>query len=123
MVKGIDTEISKVDRVPSACAPELPAVALIAGLFFWLLSLYLHKLKSDGDPKKQAAPIALPSTTGTAFTITPEGRHNGKLLNNNKNEIRARKKNKIGGFAACSHLHPIRIQPLQKTKKRFQQIL
>jgi hypothetical protein len=46
---------------------------------------------------KQAAPIALPSTTGTAFTNTPEGRHNGKVFNNNTNEIRARKKNR--GFA------------------------
>jgi hypothetical protein len=42
---------------------------------------------------KQAAPIALPSTTGTALTITPEGRHNGKVFNNRANGNKARKKN------------------------------
>jgi hypothetical protein len=41
--------------------------------------------------KKQAAPIALPSTIGTAFTSTPEGRHNGKVFSNSTNGIRATK--------------------------------
>jgi hypothetical protein len=50
-----------------------------------------------GAEKKQAAPITLPSTTGTALTITPEGRYNGKLFNNNTNGVRARKKDR--GFA------------------------
>jgi hypothetical protein len=51
---------------------------------------------------KQAVPIALQGTIRTALTITPEGRHNGKVFNNNTNGIRARKKNR--GFAQMTKL-------------------
>jgi hypothetical protein len=54
------------------------------------------------DQIKQAVPIALPSNTGTASTITPEGRHNGRALNNNTNGTRARKKNR--GFSEMTRL-------------------
>jgi hypothetical protein len=51
---------------------------------------------------KQAVPIALPGTIRTALTITPEGRHNGKVFCNNTNGIRARKKNR--GFTEMTRL-------------------
>jgi len=37
----------------------------------------VKRLRFEGRKIKQAAPIALPSATRTASTITPEGRHNG----------------------------------------------
>jgi hypothetical protein len=96
------------NRMPEdTCSREVVGGSLWTGeslrAFYFLTLCRIHSPCYGFDRMlrlqiKQAAPIAaLPSTTGTALTITPEGRHNGKIFNNNTYGIRARKKNR--GFA------------------------